>query len=224
MPIRINLLAEAQAAEDFRRRDPVKRALWMGAVLIASILAWASVLQARIALQKSQVSRLETKIKDIEEKHKEVVSSQKLLTETRQKLAAIEQLKTNRYLTGNLLDALQRAYVDDVRMVKLKTEFAYTMAAATPPKTNAFNVIPGTPATATERIKVQIEAVDASANPGDLVSKYKEAIATLPQIEERFNGQSSEVRLTGLNPPVQDFNGRQYVAFTLECAFPETVR
>jgi len=27
MPIRINLLAEAQAAEDLRRRDPVKRSV-----------------------------------------------------------------------------------------------------------------------------------------------------------------------------------------------------
>ena len=33
MPIRLNLLAEAQAAEDLRRRDPVKRALWLARLM-----------------------------------------------------------------------------------------------------------------------------------------------------------------------------------------------
>ena len=40
---RINLLAEAQAAEELRRRDPVKRATWLGAFLVAAILAWVMV-------------------------------------------------------------------------------------------------------------------------------------------------------------------------------------
>ena len=35
MPIRLNLLAEAQAAEEARRRDPVKRAIWLAALIIA---------------------------------------------------------------------------------------------------------------------------------------------------------------------------------------------
>ena len=36
MPIRLNLLAEAQAAEEARRRDPVKRAVWMAALIIVA--------------------------------------------------------------------------------------------------------------------------------------------------------------------------------------------
>ncbi len=36
MPIRLNLLAEAQAAEEMRRRDPVKRALWLAGLIIAA--------------------------------------------------------------------------------------------------------------------------------------------------------------------------------------------
>lgn len=41
MPIRLNLLAEAQAMEEMRRRDPVKRAIWVGSLLVAVALAWA---------------------------------------------------------------------------------------------------------------------------------------------------------------------------------------
>ena len=37
MPIRINLLAESLAEEDLRRRDPVKRAIIIGALLVAVI-------------------------------------------------------------------------------------------------------------------------------------------------------------------------------------------
>ena len=39
MPIRLNLLAEAQALEESRRRDPVKRAVWAGVFLVLA-LAW----------------------------------------------------------------------------------------------------------------------------------------------------------------------------------------
>jgi len=224
MPIRINLLAEAQAAEEMRRRDPVKRGMWIGACMVALVLAWASTLQARIALQKGQLSNLEGQITDIENQYKGAVESQKRLMETRQKLAALDSLHTNRYLAGNLMDALQRAYVEDVRVTKVKTEFNYKMTAPTPPKTNAFNVIAGKPATATEQIKIEIEAVDSSSNPGDRVSVYRETIAGLPHVQKMFNGESGEVRLTGLSSPKLDASGRQFVSFTLECPYPEKVR
>jgi Tfp pilus assembly protein PilN len=224
MPIRINLLAEAQAAEELRRRDPVKRGLWIGALLISAALAWASMLQTRIALQKAQVTRLENRIGELKSEYDNLVQSQKTLAETRQKLAALARLNTNRYLSGNLLDALQRAYVPDVKVIKLKTSFNYSMAPATPPKTNAFTVIQGKPATATERITVHIEAIDSSSNPGDQVNDYKEAVASLKHLDEVFQKSERDVRLTGLNPPQADFSGRQFVLFTLECNYPEKVR
>ena len=40
MSIRINLLAEAQIAEDLRRRDPVKRAIFAGAFLVVLALVY----------------------------------------------------------------------------------------------------------------------------------------------------------------------------------------
>lgn len=224
MPIRINLLAEAQAAEELRRRDPVKRSIYIAAFLMAAVLSWASVLQARIALQKNEVAKLEQNIEDMTSDYADVVASQNALNTTQLKLKAIECLRTNRYLSGNLLNALQQVFVEDVRVVRIKTDFAYKLTAAIPPKTNAFNVVAGQPATSAEQIKVQIEALDASSNPGDRVNSYKEAISSLPHVARRFNGQEREVRLTGLNPPQTDANGKQYVLFTLECPYPEIVR
>ena len=62
MPIRLNLLAEAQAAEEARRRDPVKRAILAAAFLVAIMLAWSSWLQGRAMLASNQLSREETAI------------------------------------------------------------------------------------------------------------------------------------------------------------------
>jgi len=224
MPIQINLLAEAQAAEELRRRDPVKRAALTGGLLVAAILAWASLLQARITLEKTKVSRIEAKMADLETEYGDVVQSQKSFNEARQNLTALERLSTDRYLSGNLLNALQKAYVKDVRVKKLKSSFTYSMTAATKPKTNAFNITPGKPATATEAITLQIEAVDYSTNPGDRVNEYKEVLASVQYLDDIFDGEEQGVRLTSLNPPVTDSSGRPSVLFKLECKYPETVR
>lgn len=228
MAIRINLLAEAQSSEELRRRDPVKRAGWIGMLIIACVLAWASLLQARVALLKADANRLNGKIAELQSDYGTIVDSQKTLTSARQKLAALDKLSESRYLTGNLLDALQHAYVPDVRMVKLKTRFDYTVVDAKPAKTNSFKVIPATPASSTEKIVVEIEAVDASSNPGDHVNEYKETVASLDHISTIFEDADQDVhqdvRLTGLNPPTEDGSGKQYVLFTLECAYPETIR
>ena len=196
----------------------------MGSFLVAAVLAWASVLQARIALQGGQVSNLEGQIQTLDTEYQNVVASLKALNEARKKLTSLHQLSTNRYLTANLLNTLQQAHVDDVRIVKLRTSFDYTMTAATKPKTNASTVIPGTPATATEKIVVNIEAVDFCSNPGDRVKTYKETLAALPHFVETFKDEGREVRLTSLNPPELDSSGKPYVRFSLECPYPEIVR
>ena len=58
MPIRLNLLAEAQAVEEQRRKDPVKRAIWAAVLLIAAVLAWASSLQLKAIVSNSALSAI----------------------------------------------------------------------------------------------------------------------------------------------------------------------
>ena len=58
MPIRINLLAESQALEDMRRRDPVKRAIWVGVFLGLVILAWSSSLQLKAMVAKGKLNQI----------------------------------------------------------------------------------------------------------------------------------------------------------------------
>ena len=71
MPIRINLLAEQLAAEEARRRDPVKRAFWAGGALVAVVIVWIISLQLRLVSAKAELSRYESKLAALEENSKE---------------------------------------------------------------------------------------------------------------------------------------------------------
>ena len=77
MPIRLNLLAEAQAAEELRRRDPVKRALWLSVLVIAGMLAWSSFLQLRTTLANSDLTRMEAQTGARTNEFRQILDSQK---------------------------------------------------------------------------------------------------------------------------------------------------
>ena len=62
MPIRINLLAEAQALEDMRRRDPVKRAIWVSVFVVCLMLAWWSSLWAKGMWARGELNHLEAQL------------------------------------------------------------------------------------------------------------------------------------------------------------------
>src|SRR5713101_6576481 len=103
MPIRINLLAESQALEDMRRRDPVKRAIWVGVLLAALALAYASTLQVQAMASKRELGKLEAEIKSLTPEHNKVETNKKKLADANFKLAALQQLATNRFLIGTLM-------------------------------------------------------------------------------------------------------------------------
>src|SRR5437660_8253379 len=118
MPIRINLLADAQAAEELRRKDPVKRAILAGCILLVGVLSWSSTLQFRIMVSKGQLKALQGNWSSIEKNYQEAVESKRRSIEVEGKLAALQQLKTNRFLWGNALNAFQQSVsgVDEIQV------------------------------------------------------------------------------------------------------------
>ena len=225
MPIRLNLLAEAQAAEDERRRDPVKRALWLGALAIVLILVWSSSLQLRAILVSSEVSRLEGRITTRTKEFQKVIDNQRKAGEINARLRALRQLASNRFLSGNLLNALQLTTVDDVQLLRLRLDQTYTYVEGTKSKTNDYNVlIPGKPNTATEKTLVSLEGIDSSANPGDQVNRFKAVLATNAYFRTMLL-KSNAISLKNLSPPqVTPVGGKPCVMFTLECRYPENTR
>ena len=225
MPIRLNLLAEAQAAEEARRRDPVKRAVWVSALLIVVILVWSSSLQLKAILIHSEVSRLEGQINSQTNEYRAVLDNQNKAADIKNKLEALRNLSANRLLQGNLLNALQKTTVDDVQLIRLRLDQTYICFEGTKPHTNEDNVlIPGKPPMTTEKTLLTLEGADSSANPGDQLNKYKDALAAnayFKQVLLKTNG----ISLKNLAPPqISPLTGKRSVTFTLECRYPEKTR
>ncbi len=114
MPIRLNLLAEAQAAEEARRRDPVKRAIWIAAMLVAVMLIWSSSLYFKAAIARSNLGNVEKDISSLTNDYRAVTDNQKKLADINHRLAQLNVLTTNRFLTGTLMHALPRSLKDRI--------------------------------------------------------------------------------------------------------------
>ena len=228
MPIRLNLLAEAQSIEDMRRRDPVKRAIWAGALLSALMLVWSSSLQLKAMLASNEVGRTEGLMNTRKNEFQQVLDNQKKTEEIRQKLAALQQLTTNRFLQATLLNALQHATADDVQLVRVKTDQSYTYKEETKARTNASSVIPFKPATVTEKIVLSLDGTDSSANPGDQVNSFKQILGTNAYFREAL-GKTNVANLKSMSQPQLlptpgSTTGKASVQFTLECRYPEKTR
>lgn len=225
MPIRINLLAETQALEDLRRRDPVKRAILVGVCLGVALLAWSGWLQARAFKDKLALNALEGRIRAQTNEFQLVMENKKKLDDINQKLNALHQLTTARLLNGNILNALQHTTIDDVQLVRLKTQHEYVTTEEVKAKTNSVGrLIPAKPPTITEKVTLILEARDSSANPGDQVNKFQESIADCSYFQ-KILGKTNAVRLKEYGTKMPGGEGvRPYVPFTLECRFPEKTR
>ena len=224
MPIRLNLLAEAQALEDLRRRDPMKRVLWIAGLLLVLMVVWASSLQLQALLAKSDLHRVEGAMAAKATAYKQVIENTKRIAETNAKLTALTAFSSNRFLYGTLLNALQQTTVDDIQLAHLKVEQNYNLVEETKGRTNGSKVLPGTPATVTEKITLALDGTDTSASPGDQVPKFKEALAANPYIRDQLSAVN-QVNLKNLTPPtISPDTGRAMVCFTLEWRYPEQTR
>ena len=224
MPIRINLLAEAQVAEDLRRQDPIKRVIFGGLLLVALVLVWWSWVQLRVMVAHSNLSQIEGQIQSHTNAYQMVLADQKKITETKSNLSALQKLTDDRFLQGNLLNALQQATVPGVQLMRLHVDQTYDAIAETASQTGDDGmVIPGRPGSVTERITVTLDARDYSSNPGDAVNKFKDVIGEEPYFQAALD-KTNGVRLTNLSPPQVGADGKPSVLFTLQCTYPDRTR
>jgi hypothetical protein len=214
MPIHLNLLAESQAAEELRRRDPVKRVVIATVLVVVLMFVWWSWLQLRVMVANSNLSQVEAQIQQHTNEYQVVVVNEKKIADAKANLAALRKLANNRFLQGNLLNALQNATVPGVQLVRLVVGQTYSAAQA------------GTAQTAppvTERIIVTLDALDFGSDPGDQVNKFKDAIGQEPYFRTQL-GKTNDVRLANLSPPQVDPSGKASVVFTLQCTYPDRTR
>ncbi|MGA3284655.1 MAG: hypothetical protein ABSD57_09390 [Verrucomicrobiota bacterium] len=223
MPIRINLLAEALIAEDLRRRDPAKRAIFAGALLVALALVWSSSLLLKEMLAKKDMNQVQSEIQTRTNEYNRILLSTKKIADSQNKLDDVKELSAARFLQGSLLNALQQATVPGVQLTRLRVDQSYFYTEGTKSQTNRFGVVAGRPPTITEKVVVTLDARDSSANPGDQVNKFNDAVAQQSYFQTMLD-KTNGVRLAGLSAPQTGPDGKPYVSFTLECRYPAQSR
>lgn len=224
MPIRLNLLAEAQAEEELRRRDPVKRALWAGSLMVTAMLIWSGSLYVRAVVSRHGLNEIQTQITLRTNDYRVVLENQARVNETKRKLQALHDLAANRFLNGNLLNALQHVALDDVQLMRVKVDQIYVPTEEVKPKTNSEGRITlGQPATAKESIVVTLEARDSSPVPGDQINKFRETLSTNAYFQTHLS-KTNGVRLTYRSPVTTVPDARSFLNFTIECRFPDVTR
>lgn len=225
MPIRLNLLAEMQGLEESRRRDPVKRAILVGVVLVAAMLVWSSLLVVQQMSAKSELSTADLKINGQTNDYTRVVNNEKRLADGKVRLRALQILATNRFLNGNLLDVLEKNTVDNVQVTRLKVTQTYILTEETKPKTDDDEdkaAKPTKPATVTEKIGLSMSAVDTSPN-GEAATRFQNVLSAAPYFQKTL-GKTNGFRLTSLGAPQVDPSGKSFTTFTLEASLPDKTR
>jgi hypothetical protein len=214
MPIRINLLAEVQAAEELRRRDPVKRVVVGGVLLLAILAVWSSTVQLKVMMANRELGQAQFQLDSHKNDYDSAVTNNAKITSIRLKISALDKMANCRMLQGDLLNALQKVNVDNVQLMGIKVDQGYTASGGK--GVTAKSAV-------TERIIVRLNARDSSSNPGDQVGKFMQAVARQSYFGQMLN-KTNGIVLTDESSPQQDPSGRNYVSFTVECHFPDQKR
>ncbi|HUD48596.1 MAG TPA: hypothetical protein VMR33_17315 [Candidatus Baltobacteraceae bacterium] len=223
MPIRINLLAEEQAAEDMRRKDPVKRAVWIAGFLVCLVLLWLLKLQCDIWFDQKDLARINTRWSEIKANYGAVTNNVIKTAEIDRELAALDNLTTNRFLWAPVLNALQKCVVNNVQVTAIKGEQAYIKEPPHDVGVGANKrVIPGG---VVEKTSLYIDAKDSDANEQNY-TKFKERLCNSDYFVKALDRRDGFVFEGTLSAPTADPSdpGRAFITFSLACHFPEVRR
>jgi hypothetical protein len=223
MPIRINLLAEAQAAAELRRKDPIKRGIWIGSFLVCVVVLWIAKLQLDISFEKHDYNNIEADWKSKLTKYSSVTNDQIRTGDIERKLAQLDDLSTNRFLWAPVLNALQKTMVDQVQVTRLRGDQVYV-------KEDGHDIGSGysrrhIPGAMTEKISLSIEAKDLKPSDENY-TKFKESLCTSDFFVKQLQRRDGFVMDGILGPLTVDpvDPAKQFVTFTLASHFPEARR
>jgi len=219
MPIRINLLAEAQAAAELRRKNPVKRGIWIGSFLVCVIFLWIVNLQLNILFEQKNFHNIEADWKTKMTNYAAVTNEMVKSAEVERKLAQLDYLSTNRFLWGPVLNALQQTVVDQVQVTRVRGDQSIVHE-------DAHDIVNGASkehirAGMVEKVTLVIDAKDLKPDD-ESYAKYKKNLSSFDFFTNRLQGRGFIMAGT-LGPRTVDpvDPSRQFITFTLAAQFPE---
>lgn len=213
-------MAEAQALEEARRRDPVKLGSWVAGFLVVLVGLWIMEKQFEIHWAKGDLARLDAQVKANEAQYNGVIAAKARTAAIEGKIAALEYLKTNRFLWGPVLNALQQTVVDQVQVSHFVGLQIYERE---PPKSLAGKTIPGT--ATFEKVKLSITAKDYSAKT-DGYKNYEDTLNHFDFFAKKMGGREGFTIEGAPGPKSADAPGspREFRVFTLTNQLPEIRR
>jgi hypothetical protein len=223
MAIRINLLAEEQAAEEMRRKNPVKLGIWFGGFFVAVFLIWILELQLEIGVSKSTYNAIEQSWKDNTKRYASVTNNMARMAQIDHRLASLERLSTNRFFWAPVLNALQQTMIDGIQFIRVTGVQKYTKED--PKITGAGSTAKKLPGAMVESVSLYIEAKDFHPNLENY-SKFKETLCNYDFFVKnlgRKDGFILDGTLSGVTVEASD-TSRQFVTFKLASHWPEKRR
>lgn len=221
MPIRINLLAEEQYLAEMRRRDPVKRAAWLGGFLFCLMLGWWGWLLFSSHNAKSAMAGHEASFQRIEKAAKETGDQIKKAGDIEKNIHSLNRMATNRVLWSAAMNALQECVLDQIQVTRIRVEQSYNVVPAVLSKERGKSK----PASSTERIVLVIVARDYGRSEDEGSTKFKDRIKDHPWFKQ-YLATENPISFKGFTKPTPDKDDptRVFVSFTMECAFTDQVR
>jgi hypothetical protein len=222
MAIRINLLAEEQAAEEMRRKNPVKLGIWVGSFLVALVLLWILKLQLDIRISENHYKSIEQSWKDDNAKYASVTNNMAKIAELERKLAALDRLETNRFFWAPVLNALQQTMIENIQVTRLTGAQRYTREE---PKVigsgSTKKIIPGDVA---EGVTLTIDAKDFNPKAQNY-NKFKETLCNFDFFVKNLGRRDGFVLETVSTPAVDPLDAsKQSVVFKVVGKYPEVRR
>jgi hypothetical protein len=212
MPIHINLLNDALAEQDLRKKDPVKRTVFIGALVVALMMVWysSSLLQHMVA--NNSLAQVQLESQNHTNDYNTAIANLRTLHAGESRLKALNDLTSARFLQGNLMNALQQLYVSNVNLMRVEISQRYTPSG---PDAKSASI--------TESTFLTLDAKDSSPNPGDQVNHCKDGITQLDYFKSRL-APVDGMKLSNLSPPESAPGSSPFVMFTIACRFNDQIR
>jgi len=196
--VRMDLLAEVRAERDRKRKDPVKRAAWIGGFCVSVMLLWVLKLQVDLYFGRSEYHRVATLYSQIRLKHATLTNDLIQSAVVEHKLAALDRLATNRFLWAPVLNALQTIMVNNIQVIRLTGDQKYVKEDARTIGAGSHKTL--VPAAVVERISLYIQARDVSSNELSYLD-YKDGLGDCDYFVKNLRRRHGFVLEGILKPP-----------------------
>jgi hypothetical protein len=210
-------MAEAQALEEARRRNPVKLGIWIAGFFVALAGLWIMEKAFEIHNANGVLTGLKEQWAADEKKYNGVTNAEAGIIAIQEKIAALDHLHTNRFLWSPVLNALQYTVVDQVQVTHILTLQTFEREAS---RSINNKTIPGT--ANFEKVKLSITGRDYSPL-AEGYKRYEDALNHFPFFVKKMGGREGFTIEGAPGPKVPEGPGssREYRVFTLTNQFPD---